>query len=294
MDYQPIRVSLSSSRSMQGSAHTSFVVGIGPFENIKSFILQRPWSPIVWKNNKRHSRNFESSSLISLDFDSGEWTLNDAIKYCETTGLRAIIGTTKSHQLAKVKESGAIDPAVDRFRLIIHADTCTSKDDFRYTMKTFMENVPADKSCKDLARFYYPCKEIIWANFEGKLASWLQCSFDETEEYRDMVNQRVCESEYREVPPLIIGYLNYGAKYPHRHKTCYIIGAELAKRGFGSEEIINMFVQAQSPLLVIGIDDVRRCVENAANAVGERFQKVISLKQRSAQAHADRSDSQST
>jgi hypothetical protein len=293
-EHAPLRVSLSKSKSSAGNLHTQFVVGIGPFENIKSFILQRPWSPIVWEGGIRRGSNFESSSLIALDFDSGEWGLEDAIKYCEVNGLRSIIGTTKSHQVAKKTPTGAESPPVDRFRVIIQASECKSKDDFKYTMKTFMQSVPADKSCCDTARFYYPCKEIVWANFEGKPADWLTAPFDETDEYKELLNRRICESEYRETPPLIVGYITYGAKYPNRHKTCYIVGAELAKRGFDAEEIVQMLISVKSPLLVIGVDDVRRCIHNAAAAVGQRFKKVISLKQRSQAKNDDRSHGEST
>ena len=87
-----IAVSFSrEAASFDASKHFKFLVAHGPFENIQNFISKKPWSPIVWANGYRAKKNFVSSSVISLDFDDGDWTVQDAIDWVVSTGVALLI-----------------------------------------------------------------------------------------------------------------------------------------------------------------------------------------------------------
>lgn len=251
-----IAVSFSRKNTQNPADHSIFGTATGPFENIKNFVLTRPWSPIVFRDGVRKKTNFLSSSLIALDFDSGEWTLDDAVKFSTERRHAALIATTKSHR--KVK--GSL-PACDRFRVIILALETTSLSDFEHTMKQYMVDTPCDKSCKDGARFYYPCKEI-YATLEGTPAKWLAAKPKHTPE-RPRVVDAYCVAS-GEMPWWVRDWINNGVEDGVRHHTCYKIGAELTRIGYPLDNILTKVLRG--PLAAIGACDVERAVTNGALA----------------------------
>lgn len=251
------------------SKHNNFLVAHGPFENTPNFINKKPWSPIVWHGGRRAKSNFLSASLVALDFDSGEWTLEDGIQYALAANLSTVIATTKSHRKEKNGQ-----PACDRFRMVIAAEQTTSLDDFEYTMKVFMTEVPCDKSCKDGGRFYFPCRELVWQKFDGNRAKWLTCPYEETHEAKELAFGDVDPEDMRNLgalPHYVWTYIAYGSK-TERHKAAYIVACEMANYGFTEPEILGLLVKHKSPLLNIGEgkDDVRRCIANGAAKVEQR------------------------
>lgn len=236
-----------------------------------TIVKPQVWSPLVWRGGQRQKDAFQSCQLVALDFDSGEWTLDDAIQYVQTLGVAALVATTKSHRRAKTS-GGKTSPPCDRFRLVIMADTCTSLDDYEYTMRQYVADLPADRACVDGARYYFPCTEVAWYQ-DGGRASWLTCPWVETAEARELAFGGPCDPEdYRNLwslPYQVTVYILYGALY-ERHKKAYIVGCELARRGFQPHEIMSLLKAKKSPLLNIGEgkDHVGRCIENACKRVG--------------------------
>lgn len=236
-----------------------------------TIVKPQVWSPIVWKGGQREKAAFESCSLVALDFDSGEWSLDDAMQYVQHIGCAALVATTKSHRKPKISGAKKLPPC-DRFRLVMAADPCTSLDDYEYTMRQYVAALPADKSCVDGARYYFPCSEVAWYQ-DGSRVSWLECPWDETAEAKEMAFGGPCDPEdYRNLwslPYYIDAYILYGA-LEERHKKAYIVGCELARRGFQPFEIMQLLHAKKSPLLNIGEgkDHVGRCIENACKRVG--------------------------
>lgn len=275
-----IVVSFSRADSKEARHHTHFKEAEGEFSRLAPIIVQKAWSPIVWRGGQRKKDNFLSSDLVALDFDNGEWSIDDAKNFCLATNLQAIIATTKSHQLEKKTITGITQPAVDRFRLVLPTvATCTSLDDFEYTMRMLMDGIPCDASCKDGGRFYFPCKEVVWSCFDESSATgkvqWMSCPEEETEEFRYHEKDVVAKEHYRDataIPHYLIKDMRYGVKSPGRHKALYMIGCELGRRGFTEREIMQMLTNYKSPLLEI--DDAQRCVGNGIERIsrgrGER------------------------
>lgn len=124
---------------------------VGPFIEafkLSQHILKRPWSPIIFKNNQRKQENFLFSDWAVLDFDNG-YTLEEAQHdFCDCIH---IIGTTKSHTDDK-----------HRFRVCIPWEhRINNVEVFKHNQKRLISKYASDGQCKDAARFYYPCKEIV-------------------------------------------------------------------------------------------------------------------------------------
>lgn len=125
-------------------------------------LLKHPWAPGLFKDGVRANKNLESIGLLVLDIDEG-CTLNEALKIF--ANYKHVIGTSKSHQLNK---NGVV---CDRFRVILFLEQhATSDSEFKeYWFAAFAKWPFIDKACKDSARFFFPCKEIVSVNESGAL-----------------------------------------------------------------------------------------------------------------------------
>jgi hypothetical protein len=277
-----MRIGISISKAAIGdfdpSHHNHFKLGAGEFQNLEKVMLERTWSGIQWKDCYRTKANFLQASIIALDFDSGAWSLKDAQDFCNDYSLIHIIGTTKSHQIDKITKAGTVQPACDRFRLIMSTEqVCTNLHDYEFTMQEFMQKMPCDKSCKDGGRYFFPCKEIVSSLFKGSMFCWQQ-----KPEIKRQAERRKRELESLETKlhrekgtvPFRIKKLITEGPGPNgsRHQACYIVGAELAKIGYREQEIVSCILQSQGTLKEIGEPDVQRAVRNGAEkAVQESY-----------------------
>jgi hypothetical protein len=127
---------------------------------VAKLVREFAWSPIVWAGGVRKSDCFAAALWCALDFDDGVYTLADACDDVASAGLTHVIGTTKSH--GKAKDNA---PACDRFRLLLRFDRVVdSRALYERAMRAAMQDFNgADKSCKDAARFFFPCMEIVSA-----------------------------------------------------------------------------------------------------------------------------------
>jgi hypothetical protein len=239
--------------------------------DLAELVINNIWSPIIWTNGYRLASNFLQASYLALDFDSGQWGLKDAESFAKDHNLRHIIATTKSHQKEKKTISGKISSPTDRFRFIIpFAQTIKNRHQFTYNMREAMELFPSDQSCKDAARYFFPCSKIISLQSEGQSWPVLEIPEDQTEAAIIQRNRERAEF-YREnnlLPQWAISALRFGVDEGQRHVTCYKIGALFYTFGKSVEEIIEICLQ--SPLSDIGSHDVRRAVENGFTKAATR------------------------
>lgn len=126
-------------------------------------ITEYPWSPSLF-NGTRSIKNFESSSVLAYDIDN--YPNQKQLRLDEAKELfkdyKVILGTTKSHQVQKGE-----NPPADRFRAIFILDK-PIKEAVQYTAhwNYYKEklglNGIADEATKDAARYFFPCKEIVF------------------------------------------------------------------------------------------------------------------------------------
>lgn len=234
------------------------------FENLwdlSAAICRSVYSPILWADGRRRSENFEQCDVCALDFDDGKLTLADAEAWLRKNRLCGILGTTKSHQTAKRSGDRHL-PACDRFRIIMPFQArITNRQVYEATMKHYMGLLPCDPSCKDAARYFFPCREIVKI-VEGNA---LVPVHPRPKKISLISGHSPNFSAFRAanmIPRHIAQLLRDGWPEGGRHSKCYHIAAALTQRGYDEDEIIRLILK--SPLAAIGNQDVIRAVHNAA------------------------------
>lgn len=234
-------ISISKSKEIRGNAHSFFSTQeIKSMGNFSIVLLSCIWSPIVWRSGLRQAANFKEASYLALDFDDGRWMLCDAKNWVQENNYTAIIGTSKSHQKEKVSKDGTVQPATDRYRIVIPFErTVTRGTEYRAIMETVFKDIPCDQSCKDGARFFYPCKKIYHSQtgepFKLPDVSTIIKQYDapltedETEDLEDI--------RAGVMPVWITSALNHGVPPGRRNVTLFRIAATLAGAGYGVSDI---------------------------------------------------------
>lgn len=128
------------------------------------------WSPGVFRDNQRCNANFLYSDFIGFDVDNDPkhefYSLEQAINDWQDS--ECIIALTRNHMKPKIKTNREL-PAVPRFRIITRWDSrITDAETFTYTVERFLKaHGQYDSTCKDAARMFYPCSEIVFENYDG-------------------------------------------------------------------------------------------------------------------------------
>lgn len=244
-----------------GYAHNYMATTVDNLIDLAEIIRERVWSPIVWREGRRLKDNFAKSDLWVFDFDEGR-TLHDVEQWLQQRKLAHIIGLTKSHQMPKVSGK-SVKPPCDRFRVIVPMhEPITDLETFEYNMTGAIKTLGCDESCKDGARFYFPCTRIH-AMAPGQPVRWKPRSLSLPS--RGELAQRAVEKSnfdatYRRIPRHLQNMLACGVASGGRHKACYRLGANLIHYGFSDDQILSMVLS--SPLAEIGEKDVGRAVAN--------------------------------
>jgi len=122
--------------------------------DVAAQITKQPWSPATFNDGIRNNKTLQSIELLVLDVDDG-CTLEQA-KECFASYAH-IIATTKSHQ----KEKNGV--ACDRFRVVLQLPKpVTTDEEFKeywFAAKALWPFI--DDACKDSARFFYPCVDVV-------------------------------------------------------------------------------------------------------------------------------------
>lgn len=247
---------------------------ITDLNRIARCMLDWIWSPIVFKGGSRLEENFIESFWCALDFEDPAFSLEDASNaFCD---MRHIIGTTKSHGIAK----GAV-PACDRFRVLLEwSEPIAALRLYRWNMRRIFERYPADKSCVDGARFLYPCREIISINADPE-------AFTEPVHYEvpeSFENERLGLAPERvkalraagAVPSFASYWLAHAMPLGKRNTYCYGIAKDLTYSGFELAEIRERILDSPTyrgaslaPRLLREIDEA---IRNGARAAGKAMQ----------------------
>jgi hypothetical protein len=111
-------------------------------------ICHSAWAPALYQGGFRLEKQWVNCSVAALDFDNGT-TLEEAYEIFRD--FAHVIATTKSHGIKG-----------DRFRVILFFEkTISNLELYKYNMRVLTDKYGADKACKDGARFFYPCKELV-------------------------------------------------------------------------------------------------------------------------------------
>jgi hypothetical protein len=247
---------ISRIKSQQRPYQGFYEQAVTSLEMLSKVICTTNWSPILFKDGIRAIKNYERARFIGLDFDKG-MCLPEAIETFKK--YTHIIGTTRSHQKEKVSASGLVEPACDRFRVVLACENwCENFYDYTFTMCDIMKVLPNDKSCKDAARLFFPCKEIVSLG-KGEKYPWLKepPKYAEQRAKRKERESKTFLANQGEgiIPPWLREELKSTHLYPSRHTRCYRLGAELMKQGYSLERTIDIVFSNPSLRDIQGVED---------------------------------------
>lgn len=194
------------------------------------------WSPALYHDNYRAEKNFKLAYVGALDFDHG-MTLSDAIRRFKP--FWHLIGTTRNHRRWKEGKRPC-----DRFRVIFKFERPI--DDlaiYRHNMSFITWRNSADPACKDGARFFFPCREIVSINFTGKLAPVRPLPPIMKNNDEILIRQRAKYEWYRQnsrFPKWIKEIIQCGAPAGERNVTAFKMGIYLGKMGFAEAQIYEL------------------------------------------------------
>lgn len=248
------------------------VVETDDVERLKNGISKCVWSPIAWKDGVRCEKNFLYAEWCVLDIDepSPDFTLRDVC--AGFSHMKHIIGTTKSHQVAKGDR-----PTCDRFRLLFPFERrITDLRIYRWNMYRLQKIFPIDKACKDGARYFFPCKEIIQCDNEGYLQEVDENPPDWFERYQDPHAQQWDARRGTPVVPLWTRrQLDSIMPIGERNDLIYRIAKDLTRFGFQDEKkILDIVIhsatysgQVSTPLL----QELRGTIKSAMKKVASEL-----------------------
>jgi hypothetical protein len=247
---------------------------------VSTLIKEFAWSPIEWVGGVRKASNFAAAFWIVLDFDTPGYSLAQCVHEMTQAEICHVIGTTKSHQ--QQKENA---PACDRFRLLMRCKTVMNAETYPIIMRGAMKDFPtADKACKDLARFYFPCREIISAeNGYGYLPD-CTATVEEVEPHRETkriapnisgppIAKRMEEAEKGDrrtkLNRRVQHFLTYGAyEAGKRHKEILVVAMGMLDAGWNTEEIYQA-IRVRTPTEKTD-EEIKKCIHwVTANARGK-------------------------
>ncbi len=201
------------------------------WELLKRAMVKVSWSPIVYFDGYRSADNFAFSDFMALDFDGGLSIAEVAEIFRDSAFL---IGTTKSHLLDK---GGVI---AERFRLVVPWERrITSRAEYLASIAAYIKKYLADTQCKDAARLFYKCREIIhFQDPEPGLELATVTPPEPKREYEPRINQHTGE---RMLSSNIINFLTRGLAFGEgRNISVFITALELFASGQSEHEIIDL------------------------------------------------------
>lgn len=227
------------------------------------------WSPIVFRGGYRAQKSFIEASWCGLDFDNGEMSLEDAKKrFCD---MIHVIGTTKSHRRPK---NGVV---ADRFRVVLlFEEKITDIKTYRWNMRKLLEEYPeADETCKDGARFFWPCTKIVQVEKEGfkrevdkDVPDWFM-----REPTADEVRSQM---KTRALPRWVIARLSRPIEKGKRNITVYKIAKDMTRYGILKEDIVHAILSSptyRDDLSQETHDEVLKTIGSAWTSVHEILKK---------------------
>lgn len=221
-------------------------------EIVAGFICIRSWSPCLWTSGRRLSENFRFADFLALDFDCSLPLAEALNAFCD---MQHVIGLTRNHQLPKDGE-----PPGDRYRVVIPFERrITSADEYRYTMYRYVTKYEADKKCKDAARFFFPCRNVVSIQLEGYEADVFEPPPPERRKAK-----AAAFAARGSLPPFIIRRLKVPFAQGERNDEAFKTAKYIINAGYDQGDAFDML----SPLVTADFyDELRKCISNAAKSV---------------------------
>jgi len=234
------------------------------FRDLASLSCKYAWSPIVWSGSRLIS-NYKSCSFLVLDYDTGTPTIEKMTAKMRRLGLMFFIGTTKSHQKEKTSKAGVIEPPCDRYRLVICIKNDFHKESrrFKWQMNKIMGMWPSpDKSCKDQARFFFPCKDIVVIE-NGQRFELPQAPSDKQlkAKYERLDNKKVSKAMLGALPYDIDQFINNGI-CSERRPMVFKTASFLFRSGWRSDTIQQTILNAPFNKDDLKMSDLIRQIRN--------------------------------
>lgn len=197
-------------------------------DQMEFYITNMCWSPCVWEKGIRLKQNFLGTELLVLDIDK-DWRIEDAIDYVKQAEAWCLIGTTKSHTDEQ-----------HRFRLIMRwRKRITDVSLYEHNLDRFIATTPADRACRDGARFFYPCREIVYAQ-DG-----LSIPVLDIPPRKPVPSQPHFKMD--RVPPWMQEELRAGVPEGRRNRTTFRFALHLKQRGVLQNEAEQILAPIVSP-----------------------------------------------
>lgn len=231
---------LDETRIGQGKYYSTGWLGVivPTAGELASVVVRYAVSPCMWAGGIRKRENFRFADWLGLDFDSG-LTLFEARR--AFSPYLHVIGTTKSHQVDK---GGA---KCDRFRVFLKfANRCRSKEDYEATADRFIKKYGADK-CRDTARFFWPCKEIVVCQYWGKVIHAVDTSEVQQRKAEMLLERYEKLRLYYRPNGAIPGWINRAFEYgssESRQLLSFKIGSCLKKLGFSEQTVVDRIMSS--------------------------------------------------
>ncbi len=187
-------------------------------------------APAIFKDGYRVQANFLFADWVGFDFDDGELSLAEAVEnvFCDMTH---VIGITMSHQTEPEWR--------DKFRVMIPLERRVDNLAlYRHQIALGMKRWPCDEKCKDGARFFYPCREIVSVNTDGY--SWeIDEKVPPEPDYSARAEDRV---KHGSIPAWVRSALQVEWRTRTKNDTCFKLGCALGILGYSPEAITNMIL----------------------------------------------------
>lgn len=241
-------------RLVKGGTTECESVTVRKFEELIDIILEEQYSLSTFKTGEVTKDDFESANCIGLDFDEG-YSLKQAQE--DFSDFKCIIATTKSHQK---KKNGKKQ---DRFRVVLFlTEPITDIATFYATYKK-LENhfTKLDPACKNPNRWFYPSKELIMFNKQGKKVKPVEV--DETEEKPEAEYLHIGKGKLSKKTKKL---LRKGLEPGSRNQTTYKIAKDFQENGFDEEEAIKYITNAFNANNTLAYDFTEEEVEAAVES----------------------------
>lgn len=253
-------ISVSCNTNTFARGHKNFEkVKLEKFSDMCDIITTKTWSPIIWIQGSRAICNYVTCEYLTLDFDDGAQTIDDIKTILQQWRLAGIIGTSKSHQKVKTTESGIMLPACDRFRVVIPFErNIEDAGTYKYNMTEAFDIFRCDPSCKDAARYFYPCADIVHVSPHS--GTWPV--YEQKEGMQGKINAKRRQMMQDGIPPNdVTNALVHGIPAGARNTTCFRVACCLLDCGQDEDQIYTSLMNAmKDPLSPI---ELRKTIANA-------------------------------
>jgi hypothetical protein len=237
-----------------------------PLPELARVMVSAVWSPIAWLKGYRTSEEFVESGWMALDFDSPLYPLSAALDEWDDTVC--IIGTTRNHQRPKKVPGGQIITC-DRFRIVAPwIEPITDLRTYVHNMETLIAQYDgADIKCKDGARLFFPCRDIVRCNLEGYLQPVLVAPPPRA--------PRVSPRVYRELGVVrgrTISALKGRFPVHEYNDYCFMVAKDLYDAGYSESEIFDTIVGSPTYNGKVSADladEITQCIRSGIKSVDE-------------------------